>query len=81
MLAFTIFLILCIGIAMALAMRRAPIWAWAAVLLVAGFVWVAGLHLDPEWPVPPRWAVWLAYAPSAILALLAIPPLRPLGLG
>ncbi len=38
MLAFSIFLVVLVGIGMALAMRRAPIWAWAGFFLAAAIV-------------------------------------------
>jgi acyl-CoA dehydrogenase len=76
MMAEIVFLALCIAGAFALAMRRAPLWAWAAGLAGATFLWQAGLTRgelsDPE----PGLLGLLAWAVVIALAGLCIPALR-----
>ena len=71
-----IFLFVLIAAVFALAMRRAPLWAWGLALLIAGFVWVGGLFISPDWIVPPSWLIPLVYFPGVSLLLLSIPSLR-----
>jgi acyl-CoA dehydrogenase len=71
-----VFLVLCLAGAFALAMHRAPLWAWAAALGAATLVCQTGLlegNLDE-----PSFAVLglLAWVPVVILAGLAIPAVR-----
>jgi acyl-CoA dehydrogenase len=71
-----VFIILCIAGAIVLAMRRAPLWAWAAGLGAVTLVWQAGLlhgelH-DPEL----GFLGILAWVPVAVLAGLSIPAVR-----
>jgi acyl-CoA dehydrogenase len=76
MMAEIVFLALCIAGAFALAMRRAPLWAWAAGLAGATFLWQAGLPRgalsDPE----PGLLGLLAWAVVIALGGLCIPALR-----
>ncbi len=71
-----VFLILCLGLAGAMAMRRAPIWAWAIFVGLATWAWRSGaIHGGAEGP---GWGVLsvLSWLPFAGLALLSIPKLR-----
>ena len=71
-----IFLALCIAGVFALAMRRAPLWGWAAALAGATFLWQAGLPRgefgDPE----PGFLGYLMWAVVIALAGLCIPAIR-----
>jgi acyl-CoA dehydrogenase len=76
MMAEIVFLAFCIAGAFALAMRRAPLWAWAAGLAGATFIWQTGLLRgefgDPE----PGLLGLLMWAIVIALAGLCIPTLR-----
>lgn len=75
-----IFLIVTLGLvgAAALAMRRAPLWQWAILAAVLGVLTrvvlnEAGLWLSVD---PLGWV--FALLPAAVLAVLAVPPVRRL---
>ena len=71
-----IFVLLCLGVVTALAMRQAPMWLWALAAVAATFLWQAGvvdgsyggLHLG-------FWSL-VGWVPALIAVLLAIPSLR-----
>ncbi|MCB1507149.1 MAG: acyl-CoA dehydrogenase [Hyphomicrobiaceae bacterium] len=71
-----IYVALCFGIALALAIHRASLWLWAAAAAVALITWQSGLvnghYATPE----PGFLGLLAWVPVVILALLAVPALR-----
>jgi len=61
-----------------LAMRRAPLWMWAAAVGVLTLIWRTGALTVGEGPVE-EWASWLSeliWFPFAALALLSVPSLR-----
>jgi acyl-CoA dehydrogenase len=68
-----IFLLLCVGAVFALAMRQAPLWAWALAAAIAAFVWSTGALSDEADTDVASWLLWI---PAVILGLLSIPPLR-----
>src|SRR5215510_13578141 len=71
-----VFLVLCIAGAFALAMRQAPLWAWAAALAAATLIWQTGL-LNGDFTEPPLSPLGLiAWVPVVVLAGLSIPALR-----
>jgi len=71
-----VFLVLCLAGAFALAMHRAPLWAWALALAGVTLIWQTGL-LDGEFEEPSfGLASLLAWVPVVILAGLAVPSLR-----
>src|SRR5690349_22495034 len=74
--AEVVFLVLCVAGVFALAMHRAPIWAWAAALAGATLVWQTGL-LKGEFEEPAFGLLGLlAWVPAVILAGLSIPAVR-----
>src|SRR5262245_21948290 len=71
-----VFLVLCVAGAFALAMHRAPLWAWAAGLAAATLIWQTGL-LQGEFEEPAFGALGLlAWVPVVVLAGLSIPAVR-----
>jgi acyl-CoA dehydrogenase len=71
-----VFLVVCMAGVFALAMHRAPLWAWAAALAGATLTWQTGLlHGDFEEPTFGVLGL-LGWVPVAILAGLAIPAVR-----
>ena len=63
-----VFLALCIAGAFVLAMRRAPLWAWALALAAATYVWQSGL-LHGEYGEPEFGLLGLlAWVPVVVLA-------------
>ena len=71
-----VFVLLCGAAVMALAMRQAPIWAWAAIAGLAAFVWRTGLvHGTFHAPYFNLLGL-LAWLPFAVLALFSIASLR-----
>ena len=59
-----------------LAMRRAPLWQWAIAVLVIGALTRFGFDAN-GFGVHADLAGWIfALLPGAVLALLAIPPVR-----
>jgi len=75
-----VFLVLCIAGAFALAMRQAPLWAWAAALAAATLIWQTGL-LNGDFTEPPLSPLGLiAWVPVVVLAGLSIPALRRVAL-
>jgi acyl-CoA dehydrogenase len=71
-----VFFVLCLAGVFALAIYRAPLWAWAAALAVAILSWQTGL-LHGAFEEPALSALGLlAWAPVAVLAGLSIPGLR-----
>ena len=75
-----VFIVLCAAGAFALAMRRAPLWAWALALAAATLVWQTGL-LHGEFDEPEFGVLGLlAWVPVVVLAGLSIPALRRMAL-
>lgn len=74
MLAALFFLALLVGGAMALAMWRAPLWAWALGLGVITLLWRYGVIGEPA----TGGFIWstVAWLPTIVLAVLAIPSVR-----
>ena len=72
-----VFLVLCLLVAGAMAMRRAPIWLWAAFVGLTTWAWRSGA-IHGQAGVAEDWGLMsiLVWLPFAILALLSIPPLR-----
>src|SRR5262245_61082258 len=71
-----VFLVLCVAGAFALAIYRAPLWAWAAGLAAATLIWQTGL-LHGEFEEPQFGVLGLlAWVPAVVLAGLSIPALR-----
>jgi acyl-CoA dehydrogenase len=80
MTAIVVFILLCLVGVFVLAMRRAPIWGWAAALAVAVLIWRTGLVYG-NWHEPPFNLLGvLAWVPVVVLAGLSIPPLRRVAL-
>ena len=74
--AEVVFLVLCVAGAVALAMHRVPLWAWAAALAGATLIWQTGLlHGELEEPAFTLLGL-LAWVPVAVLAGLSIGPVR-----
>ena len=74
--AEVVFLVLCVAGAFALAMHRAPLWAWALGLAAATLIWQTGLlHGELEEPAFTLLGL-LAWVPVAVLAGLSIGPVR-----
>ena len=59
----------------ALAMRRAPLWLWALALGAATYIWTSGI-LDASEGAESGVLSGLVWLPTALLALLSIPPIR-----
>ena len=71
-----VILLLALGIAFVLAVKRAPLWAYALLLLAVTAVWSTGLiHGEFEWPDLGVLSV-LAWLPALALGALAIPAIR-----
>ncbi len=71
-----LFVTLCLGIAFVLSVKRAPLWAYAALLVAATFAWQTGLihgHLDT-----PAFSLGgiIAWLPPIALSLLSVPSIR-----
>jgi acyl-CoA dehydrogenase len=76
MTAIIVFLLLCLAGVFVLAMRRAPIWGWAAAAAAAVLVWRTGLVYG-NWHEPVFNVLGLlAWVPVIVLAGLSIPALR-----
>ena len=74
--AEVVFLVLCVAGAFALAMHRAPLWAWVAGLAGATLIWQTGL-LHGEFEEPAFGALGLlAWVPVVVLAGLSITVVR-----
>ena len=76
MMAEIVFLALCIAGAFALAMRRAPLWAWAAGLAGATLVWQTGLLRGDFGDPDPGLLGLLMWALVIALGGLCIPAVR-----
>ena len=75
-----VFIALCIAGAFVLAMRRAPLWAWAAALAAAVLAWRTGLVYG-DWHEPAFNLVGLlAWVPVIVLAGLSVPAIRRVAL-
>ena len=71
-----VFIALCIAGAFVLAMRQAPLWAWAAALAAAVLAWRTGLVYG-DWHEPAfNFLGILAWLPVIVLAGLSIPAMR-----
>ncbi|MEL6373053.1 MAG: acyl-CoA dehydrogenase [Pseudomonadota bacterium] len=74
--ATALFIIVLVGAITALAMHRAPLWAWAlAAAASVGAVQAGVLSGAFVWPSPGIGG-WIAWALVGIVALLSIPPIR-----
>ena len=71
-----VFLILCLGVVTALAMRQAPLWAWAIAAAVATYLWQSGLVAGEYQGLQFGLLSLIAWIPALILALLSVPSLR-----
>ena len=76
MTAWIVFAILVVALLMALAMRKAPLWMWAAVAALAVFVPQSGLLYGRFAPHLPGFWGLLAWLPAIMLALLSVPAIR-----
>lgn len=72
--AALIFLLLCLAAAIALALWRAPLWGWAALVAAATFLVQAGFVLGPMGGLTVT--KLLAWLPAIALAALSYRPLR-----
>ena len=70
------FLAVCVAAIFALAINRAGLWLWAVASALAAFVWQSGLVSETGAPLAFTALSALLWVPSAVFALLAIPPLR-----
>jgi acyl-CoA dehydrogenase len=71
-----VFIVLCIAGVFVLAMRRAPLWGWAAALAAATFIWQSGM-LHGELGEPAFGPLGLlAWLPVVVLGGLSFPALR-----
>jgi len=71
-----VFIVLCVAGVFTLAMKRAPMWAWAAGLAAATYVWQSGLlHGDAGEPELGLLGL-LAWVPVVVLAGLSVPAVR-----
>ncbi|KAB2917903.1 MAG: acyl-CoA dehydrogenase [Hyphomicrobiaceae bacterium] len=71
-----VFIVLCIAVVFVLAMRKAPLWGWAAALGAATLIWQTGL-LHGEFGEPEFGPLGLlAWVPVLILAGLSVPAIR-----
>ncbi|HET6928457.1 MAG TPA: acyl-CoA dehydrogenase family protein, partial [Hyphomicrobiaceae bacterium] len=76
MTAIVVCILLCVAAVFVLAMRRAPIWAWAAAAAAAILLWRTGL-IDGDWHAPASNALSIiAWLPVVVLAGLSVPSLR-----
>ncbi len=76
MTAISVFLLLCLAGVFVLAMRRAPIWGWAAALAAAVLMWRTGLVYG-HWHEPVFNLLGIVvWVPVVILVGLSIPALR-----
>lgn len=74
--AETIFVVMFLALALALAMHRAPLWMWAILAGVAVLIWQSGLlYGDFGMPSPGPLGL-LAWLPVAALGVLSVPTLR-----
>ena len=70
------FVIIAVGLGMALAMRQASIWLWTAVVGLLTLVWRTGL-IHGEFMFPRfNFVGILAWLPFLVLFVLALPPVR-----
>jgi acyl-CoA dehydrogenase len=71
-----IFLLACVAVAFALAMRQAPLWLWAVSLALATLLWQSSaIHGDLMEPQPSLLGV-LAFLPAITLGFLSVPSIR-----
>lgn len=74
--ATPLFLAIAFVLALGLAIWRAPVWLWAAVVAIATFVWQSPIAHGADYePSSNFWQV-MAWLPAILLAALSIPPLR-----
>ena len=74
--ADVLFLGLCVAIAFILAVRRAPLWAYAILAVAATFCWLTGLvHGEYDEDAFGFWSL-LACLPAAALTALSFPSVR-----
>jgi acyl-CoA dehydrogenase len=74
--ATIVFLALVIAAFLALGMRKAPLWAWAAAVGALTYVWQTGLLSGGAVEPWPFFASVLTWLPFAVLAVLSVPSLR-----
>jgi acyl-CoA dehydrogenase len=72
--AALIFLLLCLGAAIALALWRAPLWAWAVLVAVATFLIQAGFAFGPMGGI--SFTKLLGWLPAIALGVLSYRPIR-----
>ncbi len=70
------FLLLCIVVTFALAMRRAPIWGWALFAVSAALLWQTGLSNGVYVPLELSLGSILGFLPAMLLGALSIPVVR-----
>jgi acyl-CoA dehydrogenase len=68
------FVLICLGAAVALALWRAPLWAWAALMALATLLVQAGVVFGPMGGL--TLTKLLAWLPAIILAVLSYRPIR-----
>jgi acyl-CoA dehydrogenase len=75
--AFTVFTLVLLATVFAMAMRRAPIWAWTAAIGLATLIWRSGVLSTGQFGYP-HWGLFgeLVWLPFAALVLFSIPALR-----
>jgi acyl-CoA dehydrogenase len=69
-----VFILLCVGAVIALAMWRAPVWAWAAFVAVVTLLIQTGYAFGPMGGI--SFTKLLAWLPAIALAVLAYRPIR-----
>src|SRR5688572_17489915 len=69
------FVCIVVIVAFVLAMRRAPLWAWALAAAIAALAWQSGV-LEGDVSRPGTGWALLAWIPAIVLGLLSVPSLR-----
>jgi acyl-CoA dehydrogenase len=71
-----VLLIVCVAGVFLLAMRRAPLWAWAAALATALVVWQSGMLYGDAGDLEPGFFGVIGWVVVAVLAGLSVPAIR-----
>jgi acyl-CoA dehydrogenase len=71
-----VFAVLCLIGAFALAMRRAPLWAWTLGVAAAVYAWQSGMLYGQPGELEPGVLGIVAWIVIAAMAALCVPPLR-----